>query len=196
MLAGEQQELHQIEQGLRDTDRWFAWQLTLLQGLPRRAGSGRRAYLLALTRARGGVAAARRGDGAAAKGACRGGDRDGADGPDGSPRHGMGRLGVRAGAASPRQPGAGPSAAGWHGPVMTTQGSTDGWVRAYRLAALGEDEPVHVGHRPVPGTPAPHWRPPSSRRKYGPDMSTSQCWALVAGQRRDLADARPAGARS
>jgi hypothetical protein len=49
MLAGEQQELHQIEQGLRDTDRWFAWQLTLLQGLPRRAGSGRRAYLLALT---------------------------------------------------------------------------------------------------------------------------------------------------
>ena len=34
---------------------------------------------------------------------------------------------------------------------MTTQGSTDGWVRAYRLAALGEDEPVHVGHRPVPG---------------------------------------------
>jgi hypothetical protein len=79
---------------------------------------------------------------------------------------------------------------------MTTQGSTDGWVRAYRLAALGEDEPVHVGHRPVPGTPAPHWRPPSSRRKYGPDMSTSQCWALVAGQRRDLADARPAGARS
>ena len=34
MLAGERQELHQIEQGLRDTDRWFAWQLTLLQGLP------------------------------------------------------------------------------------------------------------------------------------------------------------------
>jgi DNA-binding PadR family transcriptional regulator len=28
-----------------------------------------------------------------------------------------------------------------------------------------------------------------SRRKYGPGMSTSECWALVAGQRRDLADA-------
>jgi len=27
---------------------------------------------------------------------------------------------------------------------MTTQGSTDGWVRARRLAALGKDEPVHV----------------------------------------------------
>jgi len=49
MLAGEQQELHQIEQGLRDTSRWFAWRLTLLQGLLRWAGPGRQAYLLALT---------------------------------------------------------------------------------------------------------------------------------------------------
>ena len=28
-----------------------------------------------------------------------------------------------------------------------------------------------------------------SRRKYAPGMSTLECWALVAGQRRDLADA-------
>ena len=28
-----------------------------------------------------------------------------------------------------------------------------------------------------------------SRRKYGPGMDTSECWALVAAQRRDLADA-------
>jgi hypothetical protein len=34
---------------------------------------------------------------------------------------------------------------------MTTQGSTDGWVRAYRLAALGEDEPCtwDTGRCPV-----------------------------------------------
>jgi hypothetical protein len=49
MLAGEQQELHQIEQGLRDADCWFAWRLTLLQGLLRWAGPGRQANLLALT---------------------------------------------------------------------------------------------------------------------------------------------------
>ena len=194
MLAGEQQELHQIEQGLRDTDRWFAWQLTLLQGLPRRAGSGRRAYLLALTVLAAALLRLVAGTGRLLRVLAEGAivmeptvlmvlrDTAWAGWESGQePRH----------HASP-----GPSAVGWHGPVMTTQGSTDGWVRAYRLAALGEDEPVHVGHRPVPGTPAPHWRPPSSRRKYGPDMSTSQCWALVAGQRRDLADARPAGARS
>lgn len=52
LTIGEQQELCQIEQGLRDTDRGFAWRLTLLQGLLRRAGPGRRAYppvLAALT---------------------------------------------------------------------------------------------------------------------------------------------------
>ncbi len=45
---GEQQVLRQIEQDLRDADRGFAWRLTLLQGLLRRAGPGRRAYLLVL----------------------------------------------------------------------------------------------------------------------------------------------------
>ncbi len=49
MLAGEQHKLHQIEQELRDTDRWYAWRLTLLQGLLRWAGPGRQAYLLTLT---------------------------------------------------------------------------------------------------------------------------------------------------
>ena len=28
-----------------------------------------------------------------------------------------------------------------------------------------------------------------SHREYGPGMNTAQCWALVAGQRRELADA-------
>ncbi len=46
MLAeSEQRELRQIEQGLRDTDRGFARRLTLLQGMLRWAGPGRRAYL-------------------------------------------------------------------------------------------------------------------------------------------------------
>jgi hypothetical protein len=49
MLAGEQHELHHIEQELRDTDRWFARRLTLLHGLLRWAGPGRQAHLLALT---------------------------------------------------------------------------------------------------------------------------------------------------
>ena len=48
LTTGEQQELCQIEQELRDADREFAWRLTLLQGMLRRAGPGRRAYLLVL----------------------------------------------------------------------------------------------------------------------------------------------------
>jgi len=48
LTIGEQQELCQIEQDLRHTDRGFAWRLTLLQGLLRRAGPGRQAYLLVL----------------------------------------------------------------------------------------------------------------------------------------------------
>jgi hypothetical protein len=41
LTTGEQQELFQIERGLRDTDRGFAWRLTLLPGLLRWAGPGR-----------------------------------------------------------------------------------------------------------------------------------------------------------
>ncbi len=48
LTAGEQQELRQIEQELRDADRGFAWRLTLLQGMLRWAGPGRRAYPLVL----------------------------------------------------------------------------------------------------------------------------------------------------
>ncbi len=48
LTTGEQQELCQIEKELRDADRGFAWRLTLLQGMLRRAGPGRRAYLLVL----------------------------------------------------------------------------------------------------------------------------------------------------
>ncbi len=48
LTTGEQQELRKIEQELRDTDRGFAWRLTLLQGTLRWAGPGRRASLLVL----------------------------------------------------------------------------------------------------------------------------------------------------
>jgi hypothetical protein len=48
LTTGEQQELCQIEEELRDADRGFAWRLTLLQGMLRWAGPGRRAYLLVL----------------------------------------------------------------------------------------------------------------------------------------------------
>ncbi len=48
LTTGEQQELRQVEQELRDTDRGFARRLTLLQGMLRWAGPGRQTYLLAL----------------------------------------------------------------------------------------------------------------------------------------------------
>lgn len=48
LTTGEQQELCQIERELRDTDRGFAWRLTLLPGVLRWAGPGRDVYLLAL----------------------------------------------------------------------------------------------------------------------------------------------------
>jgi hypothetical protein len=48
LTAGEQQELCQIEQDLRDADRGFAWRLALLQGTLRWAGRYRRVYLLVL----------------------------------------------------------------------------------------------------------------------------------------------------
>ena len=48
LTTSEQQELRQIEQELRNTDRGFAWQLTLLQGELRWAAPGRQAYLLVL----------------------------------------------------------------------------------------------------------------------------------------------------
>lgn len=48
LTLGEQQELRQIEQELRDADRGFAWRLTMLQGMLRSARPGRQAYLLVL----------------------------------------------------------------------------------------------------------------------------------------------------
>ena len=42
LTIGEQQELCQIEQELRDADRGFAWRLTLLQGMLRWAAPGGR----------------------------------------------------------------------------------------------------------------------------------------------------------
>ena len=48
LTTSEQQELHQIEQGLKDTDRGLAWRLALLQGVLRWAAPGRQAYLLVL----------------------------------------------------------------------------------------------------------------------------------------------------
>ena len=48
LTTGEQQELCQVEQDLRDADRGFARRLALLQGILRWAGPGRRVYLLAL----------------------------------------------------------------------------------------------------------------------------------------------------
>jgi hypothetical protein len=45
LTPGEQRELCQIGQGLRDADRGFAWRLTALQRTLRWAGPGRRAYL-------------------------------------------------------------------------------------------------------------------------------------------------------
>ncbi len=45
LTVSEQQELHQIEEDLRDTDRGFACRLALLQGMLRWAAPGRQAYL-------------------------------------------------------------------------------------------------------------------------------------------------------
>ncbi|HEU5389812.1 MAG TPA: DUF3040 domain-containing protein [Streptosporangiaceae bacterium] len=48
LTTGEQQELCQVEQDLRDADPGFARRLALLQGMLRWAGPGRRVYLLVL----------------------------------------------------------------------------------------------------------------------------------------------------
>lgn len=48
LTTGEQQELRQIEQELKDTDRKFARELTLRQGMLRWAAPGRHVYLPAL----------------------------------------------------------------------------------------------------------------------------------------------------
>jgi len=48
LTVGEQQELRQVEQELRDADRGFGWRLTMLQGMLRWARPGRQAYLLVL----------------------------------------------------------------------------------------------------------------------------------------------------
>lgn len=45
LTTGEQQELCQVEEGLRDAGRGFAWRLSLLQEVLRWAAPGRRAYL-------------------------------------------------------------------------------------------------------------------------------------------------------
>jgi hypothetical protein len=47
LTTGEQQELRQIEDALREQDRRFGRRLTLLQGLLRWAAPGRQVYLLA-----------------------------------------------------------------------------------------------------------------------------------------------------
>jgi len=95
LTTGEQQELHQIEEDLRDTDRGFAWRLTLLEGILGWAGPGRQAYLLVLAVLAFAllwlVAAAR----AAADGLCRGRAEDGVGDRHGSRRRGLARLAVR-----------------------------------------------------------------------------------------------------
>lgn len=45
LTTSEQQELSQIERDMRDTDRGLAWRLTMLQGMLRWPGPGRRACL-------------------------------------------------------------------------------------------------------------------------------------------------------
>jgi hypothetical protein len=40
LTTGEQRELRQIEEELRDTDRGFVWRLTLVQGVLRWAAPG------------------------------------------------------------------------------------------------------------------------------------------------------------
>lgn len=45
LTTSEQQELRHIEENLHDTDRGFAWRLTLLQGVLHWAAPGRQAWL-------------------------------------------------------------------------------------------------------------------------------------------------------
>jgi hypothetical protein len=55
LTTAEQQELRQIEQGLRAHERGYARRLTLVQGLLRWAAPGRQRYLLALATVAGGL---------------------------------------------------------------------------------------------------------------------------------------------
>src|SRR5512146_1144323 len=48
LTAGEQQELHEIEQELRDTGRGFAWRLAAFAGALRWSAPGRRVYPLVM----------------------------------------------------------------------------------------------------------------------------------------------------
>ena len=48
LTAGEQQELREIEQELRDTDCGFAWRLAAFEGVLRWSAPGRRVYLLVM----------------------------------------------------------------------------------------------------------------------------------------------------
>jgi hypothetical protein len=55
LTTAEQQELRQIEEGLRAHERGYARRLTLVQGLLRWAAPGRQRYLLALATVAGGL---------------------------------------------------------------------------------------------------------------------------------------------
>lgn len=48
LTTGEQQELHEIEQELRDTDCGFAWRLAAFEGALRWSTPGRRVYPLVI----------------------------------------------------------------------------------------------------------------------------------------------------
>jgi hypothetical protein len=92
LTTGEQRELRQIEEVLRDTDRGFVWRLTLVQGVLRWAAPGRQGCLLilaALAAALGRLAAAA---GRLLKELARGGGAHGSDHPDDSRRHGLAGL--------------------------------------------------------------------------------------------------------
>jgi hypothetical protein len=55
LTTAEQQELRQIEEGLRAHERGYARRMTLVQGLLRWAAPGRQRYLLALATVAGGA---------------------------------------------------------------------------------------------------------------------------------------------
>lgn len=48
LTDGEQQELHEIERGLRDADWGFAWRLAAFEGALRWSAPGRRVYPLVM----------------------------------------------------------------------------------------------------------------------------------------------------
>ena len=151
LSTAELQELRQIEQELRKADRGFAWRLRLLQDVLRCAAPGRQAYLLVLAVLAAALLRLVTATGRLLLTFAEGGMLLRAGDPDGSRRHGVAGLGSRAGAGTQCQPAAVPAAPWRHGPAMSTPGSTDDWVRACRLSALAENEPLRVatGQCPV-----------------------------------------------